>query len=245
MKNNDIVNRIICADVIDGLKQIPDETVSLVFTSPPYNTSIKYGEHLDEMPWGELSIVAQEMIVVCEGDEFDDEDENGGIYYDCLDNSTASACSEQSGCTWFDTFCGDENYDPNAGPDNACVGADEASCTSVDNCYWQSDSSYCYYDSTGGSGSSTSVPTTCFYSNATINGEAPGYTVWCESNYVNCRVGDESGDPVSSEGLVLGEPSSCYTSSGSSSDNSNSSFLASVAAVFSSLIQGFQNLLGF
>ena len=31
------LNQIICMDVLDGLRQIPDDTVHLTFTSPPYN----------------------------------------------------------------------------------------------------------------------------------------------------------------------------------------------------------------
>lgn len=47
----DVMNKIICADVLDGLKQIPDGIVSLVFTSVPYNTKIKYSDHDDNMPY--------------------------------------------------------------------------------------------------------------------------------------------------------------------------------------------------
>ena len=193
-----------------------------------------------EFPWSDVTGAAADQVIVCEGDEFGDEDYE---YNDCLDNTTESTCSEQTGCTWFDTFCGDEGYDPITGPGGECSGTDEASCASVTNCYWQTDSSYCYYDSTGGGGGSdTTTVTNCFYGNATINGEPPGYTVWCDENN-NCRVGDESGDPVSSEGLVLGEASSCYTSS-SASDTSNRSFLAGIGAAFSNMLQGLQKVLG-
>lgn len=44
-------NKIICADVLDGLRQIPDGSVTLIFTSPPYNTDIEYPDHEDGMPW--------------------------------------------------------------------------------------------------------------------------------------------------------------------------------------------------
>ncbi len=44
-------NKIICSDVIVGLKQIPDGSVSLVFCSPPYDVKIDYGSHDDNMPW--------------------------------------------------------------------------------------------------------------------------------------------------------------------------------------------------
>lgn len=48
---NDIVNSIICADVLDGLKQIPDGVVSSVITSPPYNLGIDYATAADEQPY--------------------------------------------------------------------------------------------------------------------------------------------------------------------------------------------------
>jgi len=51
---NDYENKIIHADVIEGLKQIPDESVSLVFSSPPYNVRISYGgNHDDDMPYAD------------------------------------------------------------------------------------------------------------------------------------------------------------------------------------------------
>lgn len=45
------VNKIHCMDCIDGLKAIPDESISLVFCSPPYNTDIQYASHEDNMTW--------------------------------------------------------------------------------------------------------------------------------------------------------------------------------------------------
>jgi hypothetical protein len=67
-----------------------------------------------------------------------------------------------------------------------------------------------------GCDSSYPTPTTptgsmqkCFYPNATVNGTPPGYTVWCASDYVDCRVGSESGESISLTGLSLGAPSSC------------------------------------
>tara|TARA_B100000614_G_scaffold262895_1_gene299698 strand:+ start:51858 stop:52658 length:801 start_codon:yes stop_codon:yes gene_type:complete len=46
-----MINKIMHDDVIDGLKKIEDDSVSLVFTSPPYNVDIKYGNHDDTMPY--------------------------------------------------------------------------------------------------------------------------------------------------------------------------------------------------
>lgn len=49
LKLEDVVNTIMHADVIEGLKKIPDNTVSLIVTSPPYNVGIAYEEHEDNM----------------------------------------------------------------------------------------------------------------------------------------------------------------------------------------------------
>ncbi|MBI2677121.1 MAG: hypothetical protein HYX21_04230 [Candidatus Yanofskybacteria bacterium] len=49
----------------------------------------------------------------------------------------------------------------------------------------------------------------CFYTNASKNGQSPGYTVWCERDYYNCHQGDRSGATVSLDGLSLGSPSNC------------------------------------
>jgi modification methylase len=37
----EIKNKIICGDVLEILKKIPDESVDLVLTDPPYNISQK------------------------------------------------------------------------------------------------------------------------------------------------------------------------------------------------------------
>jgi len=47
----DIVNKIHCTDVIEGLKKIPDNSVTLIFTSPPYKVGIKYNTHDDNAQW--------------------------------------------------------------------------------------------------------------------------------------------------------------------------------------------------
>jgi site-specific DNA-methyltransferase (adenine-specific) len=44
-----IENKIIYADVLDGMKQIPDDSVSLVFSSPPYSLGLSYDNHSDDM----------------------------------------------------------------------------------------------------------------------------------------------------------------------------------------------------
>lgn len=60
-----VINTIIHDDVLKGLSQIPDETISLVFTSPPYNTEIDYGSHEDDMPWREYLAWLQDIWKEC------------------------------------------------------------------------------------------------------------------------------------------------------------------------------------
>ena len=46
-----IENKIICSDVIDGLKMIEDNSVTLTITSPPYNVNIDYKSANDDLPY--------------------------------------------------------------------------------------------------------------------------------------------------------------------------------------------------
>ena len=103
----------------------------------------------------------------------------------------------------------------------------QAQCTSY-NFYWcsngtcASNSSMCGGGSGGGTASSMQK---CFYTNATVNGVYPGYTVWCESDYYNCHQGSSTGAPVSTSGLSLGAPSQCesgWTTGGGSTSSCSS-----------------------
>jgi len=53
--NNDFplefTNKIVCADSEELLKKIPDNSVDLIFTSPPYNFGLEYEEYEDETQW--------------------------------------------------------------------------------------------------------------------------------------------------------------------------------------------------
>lgn len=56
-QNNDLPseyeNRIICADSLELLKQLPDNCIDIIFTSPPYNFGLDYGTHNDTAMWDE------------------------------------------------------------------------------------------------------------------------------------------------------------------------------------------------
>ena len=45
------LNRIICDDAESVLKNLPDNCVDLILTSPPYNFGLKYESHKDEVHW--------------------------------------------------------------------------------------------------------------------------------------------------------------------------------------------------
>lgn len=49
----DYRNKIICADVLDGLKSIPDNVVHLTFTSPPYNVGLDYNNCSDNLSYSQ------------------------------------------------------------------------------------------------------------------------------------------------------------------------------------------------
>ncbi len=62
-------NRIICADVISGLKQIPDNHVTLVITSPPYNVAAKkwsYASANDDQPYKDYLKWLKDVFTECQ-----------------------------------------------------------------------------------------------------------------------------------------------------------------------------------
>lgn len=62
---SDVCNKLIVGDVVESLKYIPDESVSLIFTSPPYNTEIKYDSHNDKMPWADYLSFLKQVWIEC------------------------------------------------------------------------------------------------------------------------------------------------------------------------------------
>ena len=49
--NQEFINKIICGDSLEILKKIPDCSIDLVFTSPPYNFGLKYNKNDDDHYW--------------------------------------------------------------------------------------------------------------------------------------------------------------------------------------------------
>jgi len=50
-------------DCIQGMDLIPDNSIDLVVTSPPYNIGIKYPNYEDKMPWDEYWRIMDETLV--------------------------------------------------------------------------------------------------------------------------------------------------------------------------------------
>ena len=46
----DLFPKILNGDCLDKLKDIPDSSINLVITSPPYNLGIKYSKYKDKKP---------------------------------------------------------------------------------------------------------------------------------------------------------------------------------------------------
>ncbi len=59
------MNKIICANVLNGLDQIPEESVHLIVTSPPFNVGIQYDQHQDTMPHADYLSWMREVWKAC------------------------------------------------------------------------------------------------------------------------------------------------------------------------------------
>lgn len=57
--------RILQGDARKALSLVPDESVHMVLTSPPYNVGIEYDEHEDVLPWDEWDALLREVFAEC------------------------------------------------------------------------------------------------------------------------------------------------------------------------------------
>lgn len=68
-KNNQVPenfeNKIICGDSADVLKKLPDNSIDLVFTSPPYNFGLDYDNHKDGTKWDDYFNKLFEVFSEC------------------------------------------------------------------------------------------------------------------------------------------------------------------------------------
>jgi len=58
----DFINKIICGDCLEVMKEMPNECVDLVVTSPPYNLGIDYGSYKDNLSWVEYYDWSQQWM---------------------------------------------------------------------------------------------------------------------------------------------------------------------------------------
>lgn len=65
MKISNFENRIILGDCVKILRGIPDGSVDLVFTDPPYNIGVKYDVHKDTMERSDYLAWSREWIGEC------------------------------------------------------------------------------------------------------------------------------------------------------------------------------------
>lgn len=65
MKTTVEINKIYNMDCIEGLKQLEDNSVDLIVTSPPYNLGIKYDVWNDSMPWEDYLKWCEEWLTEC------------------------------------------------------------------------------------------------------------------------------------------------------------------------------------
>jgi DNA modification methylase len=59
------INKIINADCMDILKQLPDKCIDLVLTDPPYNVGINYNSYDDNKPYEEYKIWCSQWLKEC------------------------------------------------------------------------------------------------------------------------------------------------------------------------------------
>jgi DNA modification methylase len=43
------INQIICGDSLEVLKTIPEESIDVILTDPPYNVNYKYNDYKDNL----------------------------------------------------------------------------------------------------------------------------------------------------------------------------------------------------
>jgi len=58
-------NKIVCKDVLEGLKELEDDSVDLIFTSPPYNCKIDYNNSEDNLSYDDYLKWIREISIEC------------------------------------------------------------------------------------------------------------------------------------------------------------------------------------
>ena len=111
LKFEDMLNKVIWGDCLEVMKAIPDKSVDLVVTSPPYNkhsakrkhspsdtwtkSAISYGENKDDLPENEyrlqqIKVIKELLIMAYENESIMFDHRGHSCYYhtgDFLDDS--------------------------------------------------------------------------------------------------------------------------------------------------------------
>ena len=58
---SDFINKIICGDCLEVMKEMPDKCVDLVLTDPPYNVQKDYGEYKDNLKKKEYLLLIEKI----------------------------------------------------------------------------------------------------------------------------------------------------------------------------------------
>ncbi len=61
----DFINKIICGDCLEVMKDIPDKSIDLVLTSPPYNLGIDYDNYIDNKELKQYLEWQKEILKEC------------------------------------------------------------------------------------------------------------------------------------------------------------------------------------
>jgi site-specific DNA-methyltransferase (adenine-specific) len=59
------LNTIQCGNCLTLLPKIPDNSIDLIVTSPPYNVEMKYDVYVDSVPWKEYYIWCEKWLLEC------------------------------------------------------------------------------------------------------------------------------------------------------------------------------------
>jgi len=58
---SDFINKIICGDCLEVMKEMPDKCVDLILTDPPYNVQKDYGEYKDNLKKKEYLLLIEKI----------------------------------------------------------------------------------------------------------------------------------------------------------------------------------------
>ena len=59
------LNKVHNMDCVEGLKQLDDNSIDLIVTSPPYNVGIDYDTWKDKMPWEDYLAWCKKWLSEC------------------------------------------------------------------------------------------------------------------------------------------------------------------------------------